>query len=84
MPEELPERGVGLILGTARRGLERGKGIPLTLEERRKRHEAVFGQLGGGLLRGLLEDYMAWFMARPKIRERVTEGSRRASRPAIY
>jgi hypothetical protein len=39
----LPPRGTGLILGTARQGEERGRGIPLTEEERRKRHESAFG-----------------------------------------
>lgn len=46
----------------------------------------IFRQLGGGLLRGLLEDYMAWFMARPKIRERIPRMSsaERARRSALY
>lgn len=39
----LPRRGTGLITGTARTGLGRGRGIPLTEEERRKRHERIFG-----------------------------------------
>jgi len=83
---ELPPRGTGLFIGTARRGLERGLGRPLGPEERRERHKAIFGQLGGGLLRGLLEDYMSWFMARPKIRESIPRMSsdERAIRPALY
>jgi len=40
---ELPPRGTGLILGTARRGLARGLGRPLTEEERARRHKAIFG-----------------------------------------
>jgi len=80
--QELPPRGTGLLLGTARRGLERGRGVPLTTEERRRRHEAIFGQ---GVLRGLLGDYIEWLMARPKIREYVPKPSAsRATRPAIY
>lgn len=43
-------------------------------------------QIGGGLLRDLLRDYVTWFMARPKLRERVPRGSsaERARRPALY
>jgi hypothetical protein len=43
LSSSLPPRGTGLILGTARQGEERGMGIPLTEEERRKRHESAFG-----------------------------------------
>jgi len=42
---ELPPRGTGLILGTARRGLARGLGRPLTEEERARRHKAIFGNV---------------------------------------
>ena len=38
---ELPPRGTGLITGTARQGLERGMGKPLTEEERAERHRLV-------------------------------------------
>lgn len=37
--EELPPRGTGLETGTARE--ERGKGVPLTEEERAERHKEV-------------------------------------------
>lgn len=48
-PQGLPQRGTGLERGTARTGLERGRGLRLTEEERRERHERIFGQrLGGG------------------------------------
>lgn len=49
-------------------------------------YETTFGQIGGGLLRNLLRDYVAWFMARPKIRERVPEetSAHHARRPAIF
>lgn len=48
-PQGLPPRGTGLERGTARTGLERGRGLRLTEEERRERHERLFGQrLGGG------------------------------------
>ena len=40
--EELPERGTGLKLGTARTGEERGRGQSLTEEERRARHKTIF------------------------------------------
>lgn len=72
LSQELPPRGTGLLLGVARRGLERGRGIPLTTEERRRRHEALFGQIGGGSLIG---DYIDWLLARPKLRERIPVGS---------
>lgn len=44
MLSELPPRGTGLILGTARRGLERGLGRPLTEAGRRERHRLIYGQ----------------------------------------
>ena len=44
-PQELPERGRGLIIGTARKLLERGRGVPLTEEERKARHKAIFGEV---------------------------------------
>lgn len=49
-------------------------------------YETTFGQIGGGLLRNLLRDYVAWFMARPKIRNVVPAraAAERASKPAIY
>lgn len=45
MSDYLPPRGTGIIAGTARTGLERGLGKPLSEEERRKRHERLFGKL---------------------------------------
>ncbi len=47
-PQGLPPRGTGLKRGTARTGLERGRGLRLTEEERRERHERIFGQRFGG------------------------------------
>lgn len=41
---DLPPRGTGLLRGTARRGLGRGRGIPLSDEERRIRHERIYGK----------------------------------------
>lgn len=38
-------RGTGLILGTARTGLERGRGKRLTEAERIARHEGMFGAI---------------------------------------
>jgi len=38
---ELPPRGTGLITGTARR--ERGRGKPLSEEERKERHKEIYG-----------------------------------------
>jgi hypothetical protein len=40
----LPDRGTGLILGTARQGMQRGAGRRLTDMERAARHKAIFGQ----------------------------------------
>lgn len=42
----LPPRGTGLVKGTARQGGERGRGRPLTEEERVERHRRLHG---GGL-----------------------------------
>jgi len=42
--EELPPRGTGLITGTARKGTERGRGRPLSDEERRERHRRTYGE----------------------------------------
>jgi len=44
LSDELPPRGTGLITGTARNFLERGRGTPLTEEQRRARHKAIYGQ----------------------------------------
>jgi len=41
---KLPPRRTGLILGTARTGLGRGYGRPLTEAERFIRHRNIFGQ----------------------------------------
>lgn len=38
-------RGTGLITGTARRGLERGMGKPLTAIQRAARHKRLYGQI---------------------------------------
>lgn len=42
--DELPERGTGLKLGTARAGEERGRGKSLTEAEREARHKTIFGE----------------------------------------
>lgn len=42
---KLPPRGTGLITGTARTGLARGMGKPLTEIQRRIRHGALAGQI---------------------------------------
>ena len=39
--QRLPPRGTGLTLGTARMGSARGRGRPLTEEERAERHKAL-------------------------------------------
>jgi len=44
---ELPPRGIGLERGTAREGKERGRGRPLTEEERVMRHREIHGGSGG-------------------------------------
>lgn len=49
IPKELfglPERGMGLKLGTARVGEERGRGKPRTEEERFSRHKTILEELG--------------------------------------
>ena len=45
LPQILPPRGTGLITGTARTGLERGRGIPLGPLQRLKRHKGMVGQI---------------------------------------
>ncbi len=82
MAGSLPPRGTGIGLGTARRGLGRGAGAPLTEEQRRARHGAIFGQ---GIVRNILSSYVDWFIARPKIRELILpSGSSQAQRPTIF
>jgi len=60
---ELPPRGTGLITGTARQGLERGMGKPLTEEERAERHEEMvssptFGEIEDYCLECLERHYL--------------------------
>ncbi len=45
MSDYLPPRGTGIIVGSARTGLERGLGRPLSEEERKRRHSMLFGKL---------------------------------------
>lgn len=45
MSDYLPPRGTGIIAGTARTGLERGLGRPLSEGERKRRHGMLFGKL---------------------------------------
>lgn len=44
LPQILPPRGTGLIRGTAREGLARGRGMRLTQPERLKRHREIYGE----------------------------------------
>ena len=66
--QEVPSRGAGLITGTARKFLERGKGVPLTEEERKVRHKAIFGEFVPGL--GIAEA----ILTAPIVEQFVTKG----------
>ena len=66
-----------MVIGTARRGLERGMGMPLTGEQRRQRHELMFGGNPGGPIRGYWMELRSWFRARPMLREFAKEQAER-------
>ena len=62
--QEVPARGTGLVLGTARRALERGMGRPLTDVERAARHKRIFGQ------ESIRETIVDWLKTRPLLVQR--------------
>ena len=74
-----------MVSGTARRGLGRGMGMPLTEEQRRQRHELMFGGNPGRPIVGYLMELRVWFRERPKLRELATgEEAERVEKSALF